>query len=70
MDQDMFEKGLGIRREVLGAEYVDNAQEFRSSGPLRKQRRCGNLTAIAAYSVSEVSQNVALLLFASLRDSK
>jgi len=25
MDQDTFEKGLKIRREVLGAEYVDNA---------------------------------------------
>ena len=25
MDQKMFEKGLGIRRAVLGAEYVDNA---------------------------------------------
>lgn len=25
MDQKMFEKGLSIRRAVLGAEYVDNA---------------------------------------------
>ena len=25
MDREMYEKGLGIRREVLGAEYVDNA---------------------------------------------
>ena len=25
MDQAMFEKGLKIRREVLGAEYVDKA---------------------------------------------
>ena len=25
MDQGMFEKGLKIRREVLGAEYVDKA---------------------------------------------
>lgn len=25
MDQEMFEKGLKIRREVLGAEYVDRA---------------------------------------------
>lgn len=25
MDQKMFEKGLSIRRQVLGAEYVDNA---------------------------------------------
>ena len=25
MDKEMFEKGLGIRRKVLGAEYVDNA---------------------------------------------
>ena len=25
MDQAMFEKGLKIRREVLGAEFVDNA---------------------------------------------
>ena len=25
MDRDMFEKGLRIRREVLGAEYVDHA---------------------------------------------
>ena len=25
VDQQMFEKGLSIRREVLGAEYVDNA---------------------------------------------
>ena len=25
MDQAMFEKGLSIRREVLGADYVDNA---------------------------------------------
>jgi len=25
VDQKMFEKGLGIRRAVLGAEYVDNA---------------------------------------------
>ncbi len=25
MDKEMFEKGLGIRRSVLGAEYVDNA---------------------------------------------
>jgi 4-carboxymuconolactone decarboxylase len=25
MDKDMFEKGLAIRRAVLGAEYVDNA---------------------------------------------
>lgn len=25
MDQEMFKKGLGIRREVLGAEYVDKA---------------------------------------------
>ena len=25
MDRDIFEKGLAIRREVLGAEYVDNA---------------------------------------------
>jgi 4-carboxymuconolactone decarboxylase len=24
MDKDMFEKGLAIRRQVLGAEYVDN----------------------------------------------
>ena len=25
MDKEMFEKGLKIRREVLGAEFVDNA---------------------------------------------
>ncbi len=25
MDKEMFEKGLKIRREVLGASYVDNA---------------------------------------------
>lgn len=25
MDREMFEKGLSIRREVLGADYVDNA---------------------------------------------
>jgi 4-carboxymuconolactone decarboxylase len=25
MDKEMFEKGLSIRRQVLGAEYVDNA---------------------------------------------
>ncbi len=25
MEKEMFEKGLKIRREVLGAEYVDNA---------------------------------------------
>jgi 4-carboxymuconolactone decarboxylase len=25
VDQEMFKKGLGIRREVLGAEYVDKA---------------------------------------------
>ena len=25
MDKEMFEKGLKIRREVLGAEYVDKA---------------------------------------------
>ena len=25
MDQAMFEKGLAIRRQVLGAEFVDNA---------------------------------------------
>ena len=25
MDQQMFEKGLAIRRQVLGAEFVDNA---------------------------------------------
>ena len=25
MDKEMFEKGLGIRRQVLGAEFVDNA---------------------------------------------
>lgn len=25
MDKEMFEKGLGIRRQVLGADFVDNA---------------------------------------------
>ena len=25
MDREMFEKGLAIRRDVLGAEFVDNA---------------------------------------------
>ena len=25
VDKEMFEKGLGIRRQVLGAEFVDNA---------------------------------------------
>jgi 4-carboxymuconolactone decarboxylase len=25
MEKEMFEKGLSIRREVLGADYVDNA---------------------------------------------
>lgn len=25
MDRDMFEKGLAIRRQVLGADYVDKA---------------------------------------------
>lgn len=25
MDREMYEKGLGIRRDVLGAEYVDSA---------------------------------------------
>ena len=25
MDKEMFEKGLSIRRQVLGTEYVDNA---------------------------------------------
>jgi 4-carboxymuconolactone decarboxylase len=25
VDKEMFEKGLGIRRAVLGAEFVDNA---------------------------------------------
>ena len=25
MDKEMFEKGLAIRRQVLGAEFVDNA---------------------------------------------
>ncbi|HZY18094.1 MAG TPA: 4-carboxymuconolactone decarboxylase [Ramlibacter sp.] len=25
MDKDLFDKGLATRREVLGAEYVDNA---------------------------------------------
>jgi len=25
VDREMFEKGLSIRREVLGADYVDNA---------------------------------------------
>ena len=25
MDKERFEKGLGIRRAVLGAEFVDNA---------------------------------------------
>lgn len=25
MDQQMFEKGLAIRRQVLGSDYVDNA---------------------------------------------
>ncbi len=27
MDKDMFEKGLAIRRRVLGADYVDRAME-------------------------------------------
>ena len=27
MEKEMFEKGLKIRREVLGAEYVDNAMK-------------------------------------------
>jgi 4-carboxymuconolactone decarboxylase len=38
MDQERFEKGLQIRREVLGAEYVDRAvagaDEF--SGPFQE----------------------------------
>jgi 4-carboxymuconolactone decarboxylase len=25
VDRELYEKGLGIRRDVLGAEYVDNA---------------------------------------------
>ncbi|MBV9771772.1 MAG: 4-carboxymuconolactone decarboxylase, partial [Bryobacterales bacterium] len=25
MEKEMFEKGLKIRREVLGSDYVDNA---------------------------------------------
>ena len=25
MDKEMFEKGLGIRRQVLGSDFVDNA---------------------------------------------
>ena len=25
MDQERFDKGLATRRDVLGAEYVDNA---------------------------------------------
>jgi 4-carboxymuconolactone decarboxylase len=25
MSKEIYEKGLAIRREVLGAEYVDNA---------------------------------------------
>jgi 4-carboxymuconolactone decarboxylase len=25
VEREMYEKGLGIRRDVLGAEYVDNA---------------------------------------------
>jgi 4-carboxymuconolactone decarboxylase len=25
MDKEMFEKGLGIRRKVLGTDYVDNS---------------------------------------------
>lgn len=35
MDKDMYDKGLTIRREVLGAEYVDkavaSADEFNSA---------------------------------------
>lgn len=27
MSQDVYEKGLGIRREVLGADYVERAME-------------------------------------------
>ncbi|HUA86885.1 MAG TPA: 4-carboxymuconolactone decarboxylase [Bryobacteraceae bacterium] len=31
MDQDTFEKGLKIRREVLGADYVDQAMANATS---------------------------------------
>ncbi len=33
MDQDMFDKGLEIRRTVLGADYVDKAIETGMADP-------------------------------------
>ena len=34
MDKELFDKGLGIRREVLGADYVNKALETAMADPL------------------------------------
>ncbi len=36
MENEMFEKGLKIRREVLGAEYVDNALKTADAAALNR----------------------------------
>jgi hypothetical protein len=46
------------------------AQQFSWSGPVRKQRWRGNVTAMAAHCLSEVIQYVAPLPLASLRHSE
>lgn len=34
MEKELFDKGLGIRREVLGADYVNKALETAMADPL------------------------------------
>lgn len=33
MDQDRYDRGLAVRREVLGSDYVDKAIQGRTTSP-------------------------------------
>lgn len=33
MDQDRYDRGLAVRREVLGAEHVDRSIQGRTTSP-------------------------------------
>ena len=35
MNQELFDKGLKVRREVLGGEYVDNALKAPTTSAVR-----------------------------------
>jgi hypothetical protein len=50
----MFDRGLKLRREVLGAEYVDNSLKSANCSPMAG--RSFTVTRLIVYTAQQLSQ--------------